>query len=973
MDDIIDEFLIETSESLDELDTALIELEQDPQNEVLISKIFRFIHTIKGTCGFLGLSRLERVAHRGEDVLSLFRDKKLMVTPEYISTILKCIDQIKEIIEHLQETKEEPEGDDSALIAELESVCADAGSPAGGSPFADNPFADNDSADEGQPNADSGMPSMDQIDAMIAANSSEDASPAEDAQTVSAEAVNAQVDDGAEALPEIKGIVWPEGLQPKAKQAPEAAMVEDVAQTPAATMAQKPAGMKIQELPVRASTASGKPLDVNIQQAGQDRETIRVMRDDEGNIITLNQKREKSESSDHAMAGVNLNKTSSSKQESHDQDGNFSKQEQDVNVESSLVFTRKVEKKHEREETEIKAGGAAAGSAKPAPSKPAAAKPKPPAPGGVDGAPPAHEGTTQTLRVNVEVLEGLMTTVSELVLTRNQLLQTARKFEDNELLAPLQRLNFVVSELQEGVMKTRMQPIGNAWSKLPRIVRDTSLELGKKVDLEMSGQDTELDRQVLEMIKDPLTHMVRNSVDHGIEMPDDRIEVGKPAAGKIYLRSYHQGGHIIIEIADDGKGLPIAMIKDKLVTKGIATEEQVERMSAQQIQQYIFHAGFSTAATISAISGRGVGMDVVRTNIENIGGSIELNSVEGSGTTFIIKIPLTLAIVSALIVGVGKERFAIPQLTVRELVMVGNDTGTEIEHVNNVPLLRLRNSLLPLVSLSKLLGLTPPGALDIDPTKDNYVIVSNVASFQFGILVDHVYDMEEIVIKPVSRNLKKLTLFSGNTILGDGQVIMILDPTGILKTAGLDEGLKLAVDNNKKRDEDLLEHRRGPEERLLLFSVGEKTNVKAVPLSMISRLEEVSLDRIEMTGGRMVIQQDGRLLPVYSYDAELLSKPRMIEGEDGQEQDLNRSLIIFNMDNKMAMVGLLVDRIINITSYYGKVNYEGEDKIFESVIINDHAAEIINPSWFSRHAPLIEHNGFKGIIEKAVEGSVEHV
>ncbi|MGB0720683.1 MAG: chemotaxis protein CheA, partial [Bdellovibrionales bacterium] len=318
--------------------------------------------------------------------------------------------------------------------------------------------------------------------------------------------------------------------------------------------------------------------------------------------------------------------------------------------------------------------------------------------------------SAQSLRVSVDVLENLMTMVSELVLTRNQLLQLQRaNTGDSDFAAPLQNLNLVVSDLQEGVMKTRMQPIGNAWSKLPRIIRDLSVELGKKIDLEMNGQDTELDRQVLELIKDPLTHMVRNSGDHGIEDPATRKMVGKPETGKIVLNAFHEGGHIIIQIKDDGKGLALSKIKAKALENGLTTEDELANMSTQQINQFIFKAGFSTAEKITSVSGRGVGMDVVRTNIEKIGGSIELHSEEGKGSTFTIKIPLTLAIVSALIVESGGERFAIPQLSVKELVMASNHGENRVEMIKGTPVYRLRNRLLPLVSLSDLLKINGDG------------------------------------------------------------------------------------------------------------------------------------------------------------------------------------------------------------------------------------------------------------------------
>ena len=728
MEDIIAEFLAETNDALSALDNDIVLLEQDPENDELISRIFRVLHTIKGTCGFLGLSRLERVAHKGEDVLGLFRDKKLAVTADYVSLILESLDRIKDIVTGIETTGQEPEGDDSALIARLEAV--------------------------------------------------------------------------------YNG--------------------HDLSVTAA------------HEPPAIHETENSTEEEADMETPVADEETI---------------------------------------------------------IEAPLPAT------------------ADAGEESASDSDKAVRAP-------------------QTLRVNVELLENLMTMISELVLTRNQLLQISRQNKENEFLAPLQRLNHVVSDLQEGVMKTRMQPIGNAWSKLPRIVRDVCKELDKKIDLEMNGQETELDRQILDMIKDPLTHMVRNSADHGIETPAERLEKGKPETGRIVLNSYHQGGHIIIEIGDDGRGLTLDKIKKKIVQNGLATEEQVAAMSVQQIQQYIFHAGLSTAEKITAVSGRGVGMDVVRSNIEKIGGSIEMRSEEGKGTTFTIKIPLTLAIVSALIVGVAGQRFAIPQLAVSELVLVGKNNSNQIETIDNASVLRLRGKLLPLVSLSKLLNIP----VEHEPDAQ-YIVVTRAGATVFGLIVDHVFDLEEIVIKPLSRNLKTLSIFSGNTILGDGCVIMILDPAGILKTVDLAE-----AHESKAAAKDDAEKTAQPENLLLLFRAGDQT-LKAAPVDLISRLEEIETADIEYADGLPVIQYLGALMPVHNIDCS-------------QNNEERRPLIILRHEDRN--VGLVADQILDIAKYYGTLNWDSGKTISESVIINDCVADVIN-------APLLTAKGVK-----TVEGARNH-
>jgi len=807
MDDLIVEFLTETNESLEELDSDLVHLEQNPNDKDLLGKIFRLMHTIKGTCGFLSLPRLEKVAHHAENVLGRFRDGDLEVTPEYVTLIFESIDRIKFIVGEIEETGSEPAGDDSELIAKL------------------------DAAYEGK-----------------------------------------SLEGSAE---------------------------------PAAAVAAPPPPPKEE-----------KALDVVIHDKGL------------------------------APGEVSL---------------------------------------EELEAAFLAAPGPEEFSAPAPPSPPPAAEKKAaPPPKKVeakdaddeDGGQSGAGKSNQTLRVNVDVLENLMTMVSELVLTRNQLLQILRVAPDSEFSTPLQRLNHVVSELQEGVMKTRMQPIGNAWSKLPRIIRDLSIELGKKIDLEMRGQDTELDRQILEMIKDPLTHMVRNSGDHGIEKPAERIAAGKNETGKILLQAYHEGGHIIIKISDDGKGLSAEKIKQKIIQNGLATAEEVEDMPIQQIQQFIFKAGFSTAEQVTSVSGRGVGMDVVRTNIEKIGGSIELTSKEGKGSTFVIKIPLTLAIVSALIVESCGERFAIPQLSVRELVMISYHGDNRIEYIKGSPVFRLRDRLLPLISLGHVLGLTngtlgfeedekkskksstqPNGHAENSHStafedmtsveraqahKNLYIIIAQVGGYEFGIIVDRVFDTEEIVVKPVSKLLKNLSLFSGNTILGDGSVIMILDPNGIANLSGTMDSIDTqeSVQSEFKHTSDT-----DKKTSLLLFRVGEQSP-KAVPLSLVARLENVKIADIEYSSGQMMVQYRGTLMPLTAFNGAI---------------DLNgvkdKPVLVFA--DKVQSMGLIVDEIIDIIEERIDVQIAGSQQgLLGSAIINGKATDVvdvahylnsINRNWFKDH------------------------
>jgi two-component system chemotaxis sensor kinase CheA len=761
MDDLLSEFLTETNESMAQLDNDIVRLEQNPNDTGLLGNIFRIMHTIKGTCGFLGLPRLESLAHAAENVLGKFRDGERDVTPHAVSLILESLDQIKFILAVLEESGAEPEGDDNALKAALNDLAFGEGGGDGHS----SGHGDGHSAP---------------------------------ATTPVKEVPFAATEEAATAVEPEPPSPAPAPSQAVAQSAPPAAMQKALAAVEAA---------------------------------------------------------EKSESADTGKKAATAPAHDDAKKD-----------------------------------------------------------------GGV---------SAQSIRVNVNLLEDLMNMVSELVLTRNQLLQISRKNDtQSEFSVPLQRLSQVTSELQEGVMKTRMQPIGTAWNKLPRIIRDLSVELKKKIDLIMVGEETELDRQVLEMIRDPLTHMVRNSADHGVEIPAERIKAGKPETGTVRLESYHEGGHIIIKISDDGRGINLDKVKEKAVKNGLATAEELAQMTDSQICQFIFKAGFSTAEAVTAVSGRGVGMDVVRTNIEKIGGTIELNSRFGYGSTFLIKIPLTLAIVSALIVDVAGERFAIPQLSVVELVRVNSKSEHNVEYINGAPVLRLRERLLPLLSLKKVLALDTPDK-DGEP-ESLFIVVTQVGTNTFGMIVDRVYDTEEIVVKPVAPILRDISVFAGNTILGDGSVIMILDPNGIANKIG-----NLESDNSNPQTSNS-KHDLNAEERisLLIFKAcGEKTP-RAVPLALVARLEEIELNTVEHSSGQAMVQYRGALMPLIAID----------EGYTLPEEGLKPVLVFSEGDKAM---GIIVDEIIDIVDEAIKINVAADGPgQMGSAIIRGAATEVIDAHYY---------------------------
>lgn len=766
MDELIGEFLAETAESLDTIDVELVKFESDPTDRATLDNIFRLLHTIKGTCGFLGLSRLEAVAHAGETLLGKFRDGTLVADTAAVTLVLQSLDRIKLVLSGLEETGSEPAGDDSALIAELE----------------------------------------------------------------------------------------------------ELAMREAGAAAPAPAPAPEPEPEPV----VAAGGADGEPYDADLG---------RPLRPGEVSLADL-------EAAFMSTEGPELTEIS------HEDD--------DADLDDDIVPAAPV--------------AVAAASAQ-------RGKPEVDAPKG------EAVRAQSTIRVNVDVLETLMTTVSELVLARNQLHQIVRDNEDSALKGPLQRLSSVTAELQDGVMKTRMQPVGDAWRKLPRIVRDTQQDLGKKIRLIMEGEETELDRQVLELIKDPLTHMVRNSADHGIEMPAARAANGKPEQGTIRLSAYHEGGAIIIKITDDGAGLDPDKLRAKALEKGLATADELATMSEQQIQRFIFAAGFSTAAKVTNLSGRGVGMDVVRTNIEQIGGSIDLMSEKGKGTSFAIKIPLTLAIVSALIVKAGEARFALPQLAVRELVRAGEGSAHSIESLHGARMIRLRNRLLPVVSLNTVLGL-PEAPQE---TSHAYVVVIEAAGRKLGVVVDDVLDTEEIVVKPLSAQLRGIPVYSGATLLGDGSVIIILDPNG------LSQQLAHSTEETPATEEAAASSVDPSRQRLLLVRAGED-EVKAVPVSLITRLEEFEGSTIEVVDARHVVQYRGRLLPLAH-----------ASGVDEFKREGRQAVLVFSEEGRSA--GVAVDEILDVVEETLDLQMGSERPgVIGSAIIKGRATEVLDIAWHMERA-----------------------
>jgi len=552
---------------------------------------------------------------------------------------------------------------------------------------------------------------------------------------------------------------------------------------------------------------------------------------------------------------------------------------------------------------------------------------------------PSNEGAASggNIRVDVRLLDKMMNLVGELVLARNQILQCGSSQRDTAFFHAAQSLNLITSELQEGVMKTRMQPIGHVWRRFPRLVRDLALQCGKQVAIEMEGSDTELDKTILEAIKDPLTHILRNSLDHGIETPEERVRAGKPASGRLHVRAYHEGGQVNIEISDDGAGIDLQRVKQRALQRGAINAQQAERMTERELMNLLFLPGFSTADKVSNVSGRGVGLDVVKTNIEKIGGAVDLQSGPGQGTTLKIKIPLTLAIIPVLIVSSGGQRFAIPQASLLELVCLQGASGAAaIEQILGIPVYRLRGRLLPLAFLTRELALQHDGCAPEPADVVHNIVVLQAEDRQFGLVVDEINDTQEIVVKPLGKQLKGISCFAGATIMGDGQVALILDVLGIAQRAGVvtpvHEPAVATQDAAQAADESA-------RPSWLLFRSGQGSRL-ALPLSPVARLEEFPAQMVEHSGANEVVQYRGEIIPLLRI-SKLLSEPETACDP--------LQVVLFN--NNGRSLGLVVDRIEDITDEAVRLrDNERKGFLLGSAVIQQKVTGIVDLQQVVAHA-----------------------
>lgn len=687
MDEALRAFLVESTENLSQLEEDLVVLERSPGDAATLARVFRVVHTIKGTCGFFGFNRMEALTHAAEDVLVLLRDGHLTLSRELTSALFELIDAVRHMLSLIEETGDEGSDDPSALIASFR--------------------------------------------ALLSGNA----------------------------------------------EAPAAA-------APAVAM------------------ASGEEAD---------------------------------------------------------------------------------------------RAGTVADSA---------------------------------IRVDVGLLDKLMNVVGELVLTRNQILQYASNQVDPVLASASQRLNLITTELQEGVMKTRMQPISMVWGAFPRLVRDLELHTGKKVKLEREGGETELDRSLLQAIKDPLTHLLRNAVDHGLEPAAERIRAGKPETGLLRLRAFHESGYVIVEISDDGAGINLDAVLDRALARGLLRQEQVAQLSERDILELVFLPGFSTAAQVTSISGRGVGLDVVRSNVERVGGTVDVQTRRGQGTSFKVKIPLTLAIIPALVTTCHDERYAIPQVSLLEIVRLDSEERRQkIEPVHESLVYRLRGKLLPLVDLRKVLGL-PPRSDD----SALHILVLQADSREFGLLVDTVRDTEEIVVKPLGRHFKNVSCFAGATIMGDGRVALILDAVAIAQRAHvLLESQSTAA---WKQAQEVVAEARHDRHSLLLFRMGAQGQ-GAISLASVQRLEEFPVASIEYSCGKEVVQYRGDILPLVRIGS-------LLQGNAETAADTHLQVIVHASGD--GLVGLVVDGIVDIVDEeITTFSRQGGNRIVQgTAVVQGRVTDLIN-------------------------------
>ena len=901
MGEIINEFLVESYENLDQLDQNLIDLEQNPGDTNILSSIFRTIHTIKGTCGFIGFTKLESVAHVGESLLSKLRDGVLDLDPSRTSVLLAMVDAIRQMLSCIEADRNEGSVDYSELVETLTRLQSEDSSAEPSTPV---------QAEEPTPVAEE-------------APKQEEPAPVADPEPIKP---SAEIDEDMEPIVDEFLVESYENLDKLDKD------LIELEQDPGNTgilgsifrtihTIKGTCGFiglhKLEKVSHVGENLLGKLRDGELALNPPRTSALLAMVDAIRQILSCIESDRNEGDIDYSQLVITLGKllTDEGAQEITAQPAPSvpvtEKKEEPTVAETTVVAEKKDHRQSTPDEQEKHV---------------AKAEDKRTA---TDRQNETRSVSDSSIRVDVDILDRLMNLVGELVLARNQILQFAPKGADASFIATSQHLNLVTSELQEGVMKTRMQPIGNIWSKFPRVVRDLSMAVGKKIRLEMEGKETELDKTLIEAIKDPLTHIVRNSCDHGIESPEKRAEAGKDEEGVLLLRAFHEGGQVNIEIVDDGGGIDPDKIKAKALEKEVITQEQADRMGDRELVNLIFAAGFSTAEKVTNVSGRGVGMDVVRTNIEKIGGTVDIKSRKGKGTTLRVKIPLTLAIIPALIITSGGGRYAIPQVNLLELVRLdGEQAKKSVEQIQGAPVYRLRGNLLPLIYLHEELELEKKSEDDAVN-----IVVLHADDRQFGLVVEGISETEEIVVKPLGEQLKGLAAFSGATIMGDGKLALILDVMGLAQKAHV-----IAEHSEKTLTVAHSTQALAVDRQTLLIFGLEEDDRMAIPLSEVARLEEFKRSDVEQSGEQDVIQYRGEIMPLI-YLRKYLNLGRGVS----QESDPNELMQAVVFTRNERSVGLVVRRIIDIVDENITVK-RGANRtgVLGTIVVQDRVTDLLD-------------------------------
>ncbi|MDQ6980308.1 MAG: chemotaxis protein CheW, partial [Ghiorsea sp.] len=824
-EELLGEFLTESNESLDAIEQQLMDLEASPDDSELLDSIFRAIHTVKGSCGFLNLTRLEKVAHAGENLLSRIRELKYHVDEDIVSLLLECADAIKDVLAGLEETGQEPVLDHDELIVRLQAC--------------EKKVMGQDSEEQ--------------------------------------EELGNETELHEKQVTQVKPLAWLEGFEDDVI----AAMLENHLTTASSLIEAGFARLRNIEALTPADALKILGMARARVESGDD---IEVQSQEEPDNKPLKAPKLDAKTSDEVEPTVSQGKA-------------------DTTSSVPVVQSKLVEQAEKKTD------------ASPVKQK--------------------RSASNESIRVDIELLDELMNQVGELVLTRNSLVQMIQDSGSMEFVRIGRDVDQITEQLQEQLLRTRMQPIQSIWSSVPRIVRDIGKQLDKKIKVVMEGEDTELDRTILNALKDPLTHIIRNSCDHGIESPKVRLAADKQATGTLKLSAVQESGFIVITIHDDGGGIDAQRIKDKALSMGVINAEQAESMADKTALQLIFNAGLSTAEKVTNFSGRGVGMDVVRTEIERVGGSVDIDSELGQGTSLRIRIPLTLAIISAMIVVCEDKRFAIPQMSVQELLSAPANSD-DWRLIAGQAFYRLRGKLLPVLRLNEGLGFSK------DKPLAGSIVVADIGDRTYGILVDEILGAEEIVVKPLGIHFQHLNFYGGCSILGDGAVIPIFDCNGLASMIQLESAPTEAIDYMNEHDDKLAEER----QHALVFMQGEQRFV--IPMTLIERLEYIEASRIEKTASGEVLQYRGDVIRVLRWGEMLGQAPAVSTGED------EYCLILADNGKRMC---LQVDQVVDILEVGFEIKQTSDTPLLlGTTVIEGIATEVVDvfevvqsadPNWFT--------------------------